>query len=349
MRHQTQDNRYLSVLYQGAKWNIVIFSCFLFLASCIFSSCTKEIDITIPDSAKQVVVDGTIENNVPPVITLTSSQKFFTDININDLGQYFIHGATINVTSNDGSQTELTEFCLQNLNLPADQELLLLNALGFTTIDSAYLPNVCVYTVPDIITYFLTGSCSFMGKERTTYALDIVAPPLYGSDSVHVTSSTYIPTSLGLDSLAIREATDAAYRDSMVSLYAFLTVPDTFGNFLRYKTKANSEPFYSPQGGGSVYDDRLFVGLTLGLPIERGQDPNKDFDFKTATLFGKGDTVTVKWSNIDSKTYDFFFTLENDGGDSPFSSPIKIKTNINNGLGVWAGYATKYHQVIIPQ
>jgi hypothetical protein len=326
----------------------------VFLASCVFCllsypSCTKEIDVTIPDSAKQVVVDGTIENNVPPVITLTSSQKFFTEVNLNDIGQYFIHGASIRVNSSDGEETQLVEYCLQNLNLPDTEKELLLSALGFSIADSASLPNICIYTVPDILNYFLTGTCSFMGKERTTYALDIVAPPLYGSDSVHVTSSTYIPTAIGIDSLTIREATNPQYRDSMASIYAYITVPDTFGNFLRFKTKRNSEPFYAPQGGGSVYDDRLFVGLTIGLPIERGQSPADDFEFETATYFYKGDTVTLKWSNIDVKTYDFFFTLENDGGDSPFSSPVKIKTNINNGLGVWAGYATKYYDIIVPR
>jgi hypothetical protein len=333
------------------NWGIGRSVLLLFVVCCLlsFPSCTKVIDIEIPDAAQQVVVDGTIENNVPPVITLTKSQKFFNVVNLNDLGTYFIHGATIKVTSSEGVQTELTEFCLQNLSLPDDQKAQLLNALGFTNTDSAYLPNVCVYTVPDIISYFLTGTCSFMGKERTTYALDIISPPLYGSDSVHLTSSTYIPTSIGVDSIAIREISNPEFRDSMVSLYAFVTVPDTFGNFLRYKTKQNSKPFYAPEGGGSVYDDRLFVGLHLGLPIERGQNPAEHFDFNTATYFAKGDTFTIKWSNIDPVTYEFYYTLENDGGDSPFSSPVKIKSNIKNGLGVWAGYATKYYEVIIPK
>jgi hypothetical protein len=57
----------------------------------------------------------------------------------------------------------------------------------------------------------------------------------------------------------------------------------------------------------------------------------------------------VKWANIDSRTYDFFYTLENDGGGSPFSSPVKAKTNINGGLGVWAGYSTKYYKIVIPK
>jgi hypothetical protein len=323
--------------------------CTMLIAQLSISSCTKVIDVTIPDSAKQVVVDGSIEINTPPVIMLTSSQKFFSTVDLNNLGQYFVHGASIRVNNSDGGETDLIEYCLQNLNLPDQQKQILLSALGFSTADSAALPDICIYTVPDIVNYFVTGTCSFMGKERTTYNLDIVAPPLYGNDSVHLTSATYIPTAIGIDSLVIREATNPSYKDSMSSVYAYITVPDTFGNFVRYKTKRNSEPFYAPEGGGSVYDDRLFVGLTIGLPLERGQNPSSNFDFETATLFWKGDTVTIKWSNIDSKTYDFFFTLENDGGDSPFSSPVKIKTNINNGLGVWAGYATKYYDIIVPR
>lgn len=331
------------------KRNTGILSFVFCVLSMIFSSCTKEIDIEIPDSAQQVVVDGSIENGVPPIVMLSKSQKFFNSVNLNDLGSYFIHGAVIKVSASDGTQTDLIELCLQDLSLPDDQKELLLNALGFSNVDSANLPNVCVYTVPDIVNYFLSGTCSFMGKERTTYALDIVSPPLYGSDSVHLSSSTYIPTAIGMDSLGVRSITNPTYADSMVSLYAYVTVPDTFGNFLRYKTRRNNEPFYSPQGAGSVYDDRLFVGLKIGIPMERGQDPSEDFDFETAAYFWKGDTVTVKWSNIDAVTYEFFYTLENDGGDSPFSSPIKIKTNINNGLGVWAGYASKYYSIIIPE
>lgn len=319
--------------------------CVLYLFS--VSACVKVVDVTIPASEQKIVVEGTIENNVPPIVILTKSQNFFGDIDLNNLGNYFMHGARIKVTGSDGTQTDLNEFCLQGLNLPKDQQDVLLGALGFSTVDSANIPNVCVYTVPDILNYFLSGTCAFMGKERTTYALDIVSPSITGNDSTHLTSSTYIPTAIGMDSLTIREASDVHYRDSMVSLYANTSVPDTFGNFLRYKTKRNHEPFYNPQGG-SVYDDKLWVGLKIALPIERGQNPNAKFDLKTDTYFWKGDTVTVKWSNIDAKTYDFFYTLENDGGDSPFSQPVKIKTNINNGLGVWAGYATKYYTVDIP-
>ncbi len=185
-----------------------------------------------------------------------------------------------------------------------------------------------------------------MGKVNTTYKLDIMAPPFTGKDSIHVTSTTTIPTAVGIDSLGIRPAA-APYSDSMAGINVYANVPDSFGLFIRFWTKIDSEPFYTGLSG-SVYDDRMFVGLNITLPLERGQPPTNKFDLNTDTYFWKGDTVTVKWSNIDGNTYNFFYTLENDGGSSPFSSPVKVISNVNNGLGVWAGYGTKYYTIVVP-
>jgi hypothetical protein len=321
----------------------------LFLIVIIFTACSKTIQVNIPPQSQQVVVDGSIENGVPPIVLLTKSQQFFSNTNLNDLGAYFIHGARVKVTGSDGTQTPLVEFCLQDLNLPPSQSAQLLSALGYTSADSANVVNVCAYTVPDIVNYYLNGTSGFVGKERTTYNLDIMSPPIYSGqhDSIHVTSSTSIPHAIGLDSTQIRPHPNPAYNDSFAAIYVYVTVPDTFGNFLRYKTKTGNQPFYSPQGG-SVYDDHSFVGLSVSLPLERGESPDTKFDLNTDTYFPRGDTVVIKWSNIDSKTYNFFYTLENDGGGSPFSTPVKIQTNVTNGQGVWAGYGTKYYTVYVP-
>jgi hypothetical protein len=315
----------------------------------IFGACTKVVDVNIPQQAQQVVVDGSIETSVPPIILLTKNQQFFGNVNLNNLNAYFLHGARVKVTGSDGTQTQLIEFCLQDLNLSASQSSQLLSALGYTSVDSASALNVCAYTVPDIVNYYLNGTCSFEGKEQVTYTLDIMSPPLSGSrDSIHVTSTTTIPKAVGIDSLAIRPDPDPISADSMVAIYVYLTVPDTFGNFIYYKTKEGNQPFYNPVGG-SVYDDRLFVGLHFSLPLERGTSPDAEFDVNTDTYFFKGDTLTLKWSNIDSRTYNFYYTLENDGGGSPFSSPVKVISNINNGLGVWGGYGTKYYSIYVPK
>src|ERR1019366_5097976 len=171
--------------FRGYGWMIGVIT---------FTACSKTVIVNIPDSARQVVVDGSIENGVPPIVLLTKSQQFFGNLNLNDLGSYFIHGAKLKVTASDGTKTDLVEFCLQDLNLPPSQTAVLLSALGYTSADSANVVNICAYTVPDIINYYLTGTCLFMGKEKTTYTLDIVSPPLYsGQDSIHVTAITSIP------------------------------------------------------------------------------------------------------------------------------------------------------------
>ena len=322
----------------------------IFIIVLFLTACSKVIKVDIPPASQQVVVDGTIEYNAPPIILLSKSQQFFGTTNLNNLGAYFIHGARVKVTGSDSSSVQLVEFCLQDLNLPKAQQQQVLSALGYTSVDSANAINICAYTVPDIVNYFTTGSCSFMGKQRTAYTLDIMSPPIYSGqhDSIHVTSTTTIPTAVGIDSLAIKPDNDPVYADSFSAVFVYVTVPDTFGNFIRYLTKVNSQPFYPPLGG-SVYDDKLFVGRSFSLPVERGQSPDAKFDLNTDTYFPKGDTVTLKWSNIDGNTYNFYNTLESDGGNSPFSSPVKIVGNVNNGLGCFGGYATKYYTIVVPK
>ncbi len=106
-------------------------------AAIAFTACSRTVDIALPPANTQVVVDGSIENGVPPVIILSKTQQFFSGVDLNNLNNYFIHGARITVTGSDGSQTQLQEFCLNNLNLPATQTTQLLSALGYTTADSS--------------------------------------------------------------------------------------------------------------------------------------------------------------------------------------------------------------------
>ena len=80
------------------------------------------------------------------------------------------------------------------------------------------------------------------------------------------------------------------------------------------------------------------------MPAKRVEDRPVGTDF----LFEKGDTAFLYWANIDKSTYDFLFSAENDGGATPFSSPSKIISNINGGLGMWGGYNESTYKVYIP-
>lgn len=311
----------------------------LLLCLALLPACNKVIDLDLPPPSESIVVEGFIENDLPPYVLLTRNTPFFGGLSLNDIGQYFVNGAMVTVY-NETDTVQLIEFCVQDL--PAEFQDEAAAAFGFSFTDSTEeIPNVCIYTVPNIISYY-TGDTTgvFLGKLNTSYNLRIEV------EGQVLTSSTFIPGLLPF-TLSLRPHDDET-KDSLVSILVTYSDPDTTGNFLRYFTKRNDESFY-PALSGSVYDDNLINGQTVTLPVERGQPDSDETDFDTYGYFWKGDTVLVKFSSIPKTHYDFWRTLENDGGDSPFSSPIKIKTNINGGLGIWGGYGSNVVEIIIPE
>ncbi len=311
----------------------------LLVCLALFASCNKVIDLDLPPVEEAIVVEGFIENGVPPYVLLTRNSSFFGGVDLNDLGKYFVNGAYIRV-ANATDTIQLIEICVQDL--PADVQAQAAAAFGFSFEDStAEIPNICIYTVPNIISYYLGDTAGvYVGKLNTYYDL------LIEVDGKTLTATTYIPGTLDI-SLGIRP-NDNPTRDSLVSVLVTYSDPDTTGNFLRYSTKRNSESFYYPLSA-SAYDDNLVNGQTVTLPVERGQPEEDDIERETYGYFWRGDTVQVKFSSLSKSHYDFWRTIENDGGDSPFSTPTKIKTNINGGLGIWGGYGSNTVEIIVPE
>lgn len=304
-------------------------------------SCTKVIDIgDLPQPEATIVVEGAIANGTPPTIILTRNSSFFGGINPNDLSAFFVHDADVKIW-NQNDTIQLTEFCINQLP-PALQRELAEN-FGIRTADSIPIPNICIYTVPNAAAFFLNGDTTgiFVGKELNTYNLKIEA------EGKILTAQTFIPGVIPLDPLTLR-FNDDPKKDSLVSVIINFTDPDTLGNFFRYATKRNDEPFFSPRLA-SVFDDRLVNGNYINLPLERGTDPQSDFDLDQILYFYRGDDVTIKFNNITKPCFDFWLTVEEDDGDSPFSSPIKIKSNINGGIGIWCGYAQTFTNITIPE
>ena len=128
-----------------------------------------------------------------------------------------------------------------------------------------------------------------------------------------------------------------------------LTDPPGFGDYTRYYTRQNSQPFYP--GLTSVFDDQIVDNSTYEVPVERGVDRNADRG-ENYSFFDRGDTVTIKLSNIDKATFDFWRTMEFNYASvgNPFSTPTKVLGNISNGaLGYFGGYASQYRTLIIPR
>lgn len=131
---------------------------------------------------------------------------------------------------------------------------------------------------------------------------------------------------------------------------ARITDPPGYGNYIRYFTKTNQDAFFP--GQNSVFDDQIIDGKTYDIQVDKGVNRNEKLDTGEYGFFKRGDTVTVKFCNIDKATYDFWRTWEFNyqSVGNPFSSPGKVLGNISNGaLGSFCGYAAQYKTLIIPK
>ena len=144
-----------------------------------------------------------------------------------------------------------------------------------------------------------------------------------------------------------RHLLDSAY----VNLKGRITDPPGLGNYSRYFTSVNGAVFLP--GLNSVFDDQITDGTTYDITIPQGVNRNYSIDRNTYGFFNKGDSVVVKFANIDKATYDFWRTMEYNYSSvgNPFSTPTQVISNISNGaLGYFGGYAApvSYTHLTLP-
>lgn len=281
----------------------------------MLSGCEKAITFKTDDQPSKLVVEATIENNQAPVVFLSKSLNYFTQITADILANSFVHNAEVFV-SNGVFTHKLKEYSIP--------------------VGSGYM--VYYYTTDS-----LNMGTAFVGQLNKSYSMRI------NSDGNEYTANTTIPAiTRRIDSLWWKPAPN---NDDTTKIALMIKAKDApgFGDYIRYFTRSNSEPFYPALN--SVFDDQIIDGTTYEIEVERGVDRNADRDDDFA-FFNKGDTVTLKLSNIDKATFDFWRTMEfsYQSIGNPFSSPTKVLGNITNGaLGYFGGYASQFRTIIIPR
>jgi hypothetical protein len=291
------------------KWNLLATGMMVFL----LTSCEKDIEFKLNETEHKLVVEATIENEVPPRVIITKSVGYFSILSPEILTNSFVHNAEVYISNGTKTQKlkEYTTPVVAGINL------------YYYSIDSSNLTS------------------SFVGELNHSYSLRIVA------EGDEYTSTTTIPKlSKHIDSLWWKPAPNNDTTKAIVMVRA--TDPPGFGDYVRYFTKTNNGPFLPPLN--STFDDLFIDGTTYELQVAPGVDRNATN--QETILFNRGDTITFKLSNIDKATYDFWRTMEysyNSVGN-PFSTPTKVLSNISNGaLGYFGGYATQYRTLIIPK
>ncbi|HVX51554.1 MAG TPA: DUF4249 domain-containing protein [Chitinophagaceae bacterium] len=280
------------------------------------TGCEKNINLNLNKQAPVLVVDAQIENGKAPVVVLSTSLDYFSSISPQQLEQTFVHNAKITVS--DGSTTTQLE--------------------EFSETDSAGFKIYLYTSNPG-----LPGNIK--GAFNTKYHLDITTE---GGDTYSAT--TTIPAlAKTLDSLWWKPAPDNPDTTRCV-MFGLFTDPKGYGNYIRYFTRVNSGPFLT--AANSAFDDEFTDGSTYSLQFDMGHDKGIITDNNDDIGFAhRGDTVTVKFCNIDKATYDFWRTWEfaYQSTNNPFSSPVVVQGNISNGaLGAFSGYAAEYKTIIIP-
>jgi hypothetical protein len=206
------------------------------------------------------------------------------------------------------------------------------------------------YTVPiglglSVYYYSIDSSSfntAFKGALNHAYSLRIV------SDGQEYTSNTTIPAiTKKIDSLWWKQAPANPDTNKVVVMLKATDNPG-YGNYIRYFTKRNNEPYYPPFN--SAFDDLFIDGTTYELPLDVGVNRNDPGKYEER-YFRRGDTVILKLCEIDKATFDFWHTMEYSYSSvgNPFSTPTKVISNIsNNALGYFGGYAAQFRTLIIP-
>ena len=276
-------------------------------------ACEKTINIEPELQTPKLVVEGQIESGQSPVVVLSNSLNYFSTIDVATLNNSYVHGAKVSITEGNKNYA---------------------------------LKEVAIPLTGGYFFYFYTtlSSANLIGDFGKTYNLKIE------TGGVLYEATTNIPLlAKKMDSLWWKK-TPSATDTTKVSLFTRVSDPPGYGNYIRYFTKVNKEDFFP--GLNSVFDDQIIDGKTYDVQVDQGVTKNEKIKRQDYGFFNRGDTVTVKFCNIDKATYNFWrtweFTYQSVG--NPFSSPGKVLSNISNeGLGSFCGYAVQYKSLIIPK
>ena len=294
-------------------------------------SCEDPYTPSTSTAQQEIVVEGYVEageGSLPVIVLVTRSIPFISTIGSDVFSDIFVRDAVVEVF--DGTNTvSLTQLCLSDI--PEDLRDQAAALLGLNP-DSLSI-DICVYAdIADQIDR----------KPGGQYDLTVRV------EDKTLTATTTIPQ--------IVELTDFDFRvppgipiDTMAELWASISDPGGIPNYYRYFTATNRDPQLIPPFG-SVFDDGFFDGMqNLPIPFPKAQRRGQDFDPDTFGLYDRGDTIRIKFCNIDFEHYDFWRTRDfaaNSGG--PFSSYTRISSNIKGGLGIWGGYAVANYTLYVP-
>jgi Domain of unknown function (DUF4249) len=306
------------------------FSVFALLLVGFLMSCETPYIPPTTEADQLYVVEGYIEEgegSLPTYVLVTKSIPYLSTIGPDVFANIFVKNASVVV--NDGDKNiQLTKLCLNDL--PDELRKAALENLGLNP-DSTVL-DICLYV--DILN-------QINKKQGGKYDLSITI------EDQLLTATTTIPKHVPITKFRWDEPPGIP-NDTFARLW--VTIGDNLGvkDYYRYMTSdKNINTLVAPPQSSN--DDSFFDGKNFEFPLNKAEQRDSTSNFDTFGLYMRGDSVAIKWMNIDAAHYGFWQTRDasaNRGG--PFSSYIRIKSNIKGGLGVWGGYSVSNYTLYCP-
>ncbi|MCB9257349.1 MAG: DUF4249 family protein [Chitinophagales bacterium] len=336
---------------------VVLYIVSILSVAIIISSCEKDVILDITPGAEDAVVEAWIYNNSGPLVMLSKQFSGYGTFNTATLtDELNVKNAVVLVSENNGSPIQLAQKSI--FDLPIDLLEQVLDANRFPRAAAPAIALLSGFTLEQQLSFaqstedtalirllnnfnfYIDTSNTIIGQGGASYQLQI------SKEDIALFAETTMPISQGINFLSYTIADD---NPNLAQVKMNLTVPNNYDAFVLLATSRNQDPFYIPDYlGGGLSDNGIYAGSgTITLPLLRGYGDNEDVEIADLGLFELGDTVTLKWQNIDEATYNFWFSVFNDGGDTPFSTATKIQSNVENGFGIWAAYNTTYTTIIL--
>jgi hypothetical protein len=300
----------------------------------LFFSCTKEVNIDIPQNEEKIVVEGRIYTNQLPVVLLSRTQYIYSPTDLSSYLNSFISDAEVFMTI-DADSVQL--FPMNMSDLPSESLYRVCEILEISPEEALFL-SIKVYSTLD---------SNFVGKLGKTHKLSV----RHEGRSIYGETSLLNP--MGFSNLYWNPSTENAEYGTSVANF---TDPPSVNDAYFWEAKRihlyQGEPIdtYFRRPGGGYIRDKFWNGtyrtLDYSNPLKR-RDTTHLEEFKR--YYRKFDTVVIRFSKIEYEIYEFFRTrreqINNQG--SPFASPINVKTNlVGLAVGIWAGFSPYYDTLV---
>lgn len=187
---------------------------------------------------------------------------------------------------------------------------------------------------------YLYSSAKTVGVIGETYVLNIRhAGKIYSA-------SAKIPVPVAIQDMWF-EKHPKETNDSLKTVWIKINDPlET--NYYRYITEVNGG--HSVQAEMSTVNDNAFNGKEYVKAIDSGlKNEEQDMHGGVSGYFRVGDTITVKWANVEKSYYDTWTSIDfkRSQNQNPFMNPTRIVGNIDGCLGYWSGMGVNAKSIIL--